>query len=580
MKKLLVLVLTMIFLAQIVVAFPSQDRARFVAHSTNRILPMMHGCTILHELNDATAIECSRAVIPILRNFMGIEEDQIFTIMDLQADQQINADDLWALGYTGSGVTVAVLDTGIDTDHPELADSIAGGKGFGYVTYEDDHGHGTHVSGIITANGVDSNAKGVAPDAKVWMAKVCNAQGSCYASDIAAAIEYVVNNNIAKIMSISLGGGGTSLANCDSDYLASKVNWAVTNGVTVAAAAGNTAGKVTSPGCASKAIAVGAVDKNDARASWSGTGYALDIMAPGVSIYSSVIGGYASWSGTSMATPHISATIALLKQVNSALTDSQIKDALYKTAKDLGAAGWDRYYGWGRVDALAAVNFVLPPTPVHDVAVTNIQAPSSVIKGEIASVQVTVANEGTFNETFAVSLTDTTDGITIGSSSLSLAAGASQVLTFNWDTSTSSIGSHIIKAEASAVEGETDTADNSKTTVIEVKEPGVAPKMHVAKIDMALVKNPIYTYAKATVTIVDSNNIPVEGATVYGKWSGATSDSDSGVTNSNGQVTLQSDRVRRPPAGTTFTFCVGDVTKSGWVYDSSANVETCDSIKV
>ena len=322
----------------------------------------LRGCQILHELSDATALRCPANV-----QIEGAFEDRVYHIMDMDANLQINADDVWALGYTGSGITVAVLDTGIDTDHPELISSIAGGKGFGYDTFEDDHDHGTHVSGIITADGVGGTplgfAKGVAPDAGIWMAKVCNASGSCYSSDIAAAIEYVVNNNIAKIMSISLGGGGTSRANCDSDYLATKVNWAVDNGVTVVAAAGNTAGVVSSPGCASKVIAVGAVNKSDVRASWSGTGLALDIMAPGVSIYSSVIGGYASWSGTSMATPHISATTALLRQVNSALTDAEIKDALYKTAKDLGTTGWDKYYGWGRVDALAAVNYVKPLEP-------------------------------------------------------------------------------------------------------------------------------------------------------------------------------------------------------------------------
>jgi len=327
--------------------------------SSDKILYRLKGCKIVHELNDATALNCPTGI-----QIGGAFEDAVYHIMDMNANIQINADDVWNLGYSGLGVTVAVLDTGVDTDHQELLDSIAGGQGFGYATYEDDNGHGTHVSGIITADGeVDSSSKGVAPDAKVWMAKVCDAQGSCYSSDIAAAIEYVVKNNIAQIMSISLGGGGTSRANCDTDYLAQKVNWAIDNGVTVVVAAGNTAGRVSSPACASKAIAVGAVDKTDTRASWSGTGLALDIMAPGVSIYSTIIDGYDSWSGTSMATPHISATAALLRQVNSALTDSQIKDALYKTAKDLGTAGWDKYYGWGRIDALAAVNYIKPPEP-------------------------------------------------------------------------------------------------------------------------------------------------------------------------------------------------------------------------
>lgn len=332
----------------------------------NRVLYRLKGCKIIHELEDATALEC-----PTSTQIKGAFEDKVYQIMDLGADKQINSDDVWTLGYTGSGVTVAVLDTGIDTDHPELfdsIDSIAGGKGFGYATYEDDHGHGTHVSGIITANGVDANAKGVAPEAMVWMAKVCNAQGSCYSSDIAAAIEYVVKgedgipntlDDPMNIMSISLGGGGTSGANCDYDYLANKVNWAVGYGVTVVAAAGNSANRISSPGCASKAIAVGAVNKSDVRAAWSGSGNALDIMAPGVNIYSSIIDGYASWSGTSMATPHVSATVALMRQAKPTSADSQIKNALYKTAKDLGKTGWDKYYGWGRVDALGAVNYLL-----------------------------------------------------------------------------------------------------------------------------------------------------------------------------------------------------------------------------
>lgn len=352
-----------------------RETTRVIADTTgiiDKLVFRIKGCEITHELSDATALKCPANAVSKLR----VREDQVLHIMDMEANVQINADDVWASGYTGSGVTVAVLDTGIDKDHPELISSIAGGKGFGYSDFKDDNGHGTHVSGIITADGVGGTpsgfAKGAAPDAKVWMAKVCNASGGCYSSDIAAAIEYVVRgpdgiisngDEPAKIMSISLGGGGTSRANCDADYLAQKVNWAADNGVTVVAAAGNTSGIVASPGCASKVIAVGAVNKSDIKASWSGTGSALDIMAPGVNIYSSIIGSYASWSGTSMATPHISAVVTLIKQANPALSDSQIKNALYKTAKDLGATGWDKYYGWGRVDALAAVNYVKPSEP-------------------------------------------------------------------------------------------------------------------------------------------------------------------------------------------------------------------------
>ncbi len=350
-----------------------KETTRVMADTTGFIDKLnfrLKGCEIVHELRDATALKCPTNIVSALK----VRKDPELHVMDMEANVQINADDVWALGYTGTGVTVAVLDTGIDTDHPELVSSIAGGEDFGYGTYEDDHGHGTHVSGIITADGVGGNplgfAKGAAPDVKIWMAKVCDALGRCFQSDIAAAIEYVVkgpdgiiNNGDepAKIMSISLGGGGTSGENCDTDYLAQKVNWAVDNGVIAVVAAGNASDIISSPGCASKAITVGAVDRDDNRASFSGRGLALDIMAPGANIYSPIIGGYDSWTGTSMAAPHISAIVALLRQANSALTDSQIKDALYKTAKDLGTAGWDEYYGWGRVDALAAVNYVKPP---------------------------------------------------------------------------------------------------------------------------------------------------------------------------------------------------------------------------
>lgn len=559
------------------------EHKRLIADTTSQIDKIgfkVKGCEIIHELNDATAIKCPKGV-----SIENAFEDEIYTIMDIDADKQINADDVWTLGYNGSGITVAVLDTGIDTDHPEVADSIAGGKGFGYTTYEDDHGHGTHVSGIITANGEVSQAKGVAPDAKIWMAKVCNASGLCYVSDIAAAIEYVVKgpNGIvndgdepAKIMSISLGGGGTSLANCDTDFLAKEVNWAVDNGVTVAVAAGNTAGIVSSPACASKAIAVGAVDKSDVRASFSGTGPAIDMMAPGVSIYSSVIGVYASWSGTSMATPHVSATIALLRQVNSALTDTQIKDALYKTAKDLGTAGWDKYYGWGRVDALAAVNYILPKPPALSVSVL---APSSVTVGDMFNVSATISNTGDETATgvnATISLPTGLNPTEPLTKSVGDIAGKSSS-SVSWTVKADAEGTYTITVDAS---DSTKTYSANGSATVSVKAPGAVLAMHIANIDMALVKNPIYTYAKATVTIVGAKSNPVEGATVYGQWNEATTDSDSGVTDVSGKVTLSSNKVRRPAAGTNFTFCVTNVTKTDWTYDNQANAMTCNSIIV
>jgi subtilisin family serine protease len=344
----------------------------------DRLIFRIKGCAIVHELDDATALKCPVGVmVPNAR------EDRIFQISDLEADRQIGSDDVWSMGIDGSGVTVAVLDTGIDTDHPELTDSIVGCETFveGTTTCEDDHGHGTHVSGIITANGVNADAKGVAPGAGIYMYKVCDAHGSCYESDMMAAMDAAVNTD-AKVMSISIGGGNFAGENCDGDPLADKVNWVVSHGIAVAVASGNNQYYVSSPACASGAIAVGAVDKTGLMASFSNFGPALDIVAPGVSIYSSIINGYASWSGTSMSTPHVSGTVALMLDANPGLDVDQIKSALYDTANPInpdsvcygvvrqkGRAVWvgvvectSDHYGAGIVDAYGAVNQILSVT--------------------------------------------------------------------------------------------------------------------------------------------------------------------------------------------------------------------------
>jgi hypothetical protein len=287
------------------------------------------GCILKHNLKGSSSFDCPAQASLGAR----VRESRIFHISDLAADTQTGADHVWAEGINGTGVKVAILDTGIDTDHAELSDSFLGG--FDYVNNdtvpEDDNGHGTHVAGIITGNGVTANAKGVSPGAGIYMYKVCDAGGSCYEDDILAGMDAVMQTD-AKVMSISLGGGSYTTANCDSDTLAAKANQVAASGVTVVIAAGNDGRGVSSPGCASGAIAVGAVDSANNVAYFSGRGPALDIVAPGVSIYSTYINGYATMSGTSMATPHVSGVVALLLQKNPTLTPAQIKNALYTTA--------------------------------------------------------------------------------------------------------------------------------------------------------------------------------------------------------------------------------------------------------
>lgn len=364
------------------VRLPSQanslanEENRMIVQTTSgmdKLIFRLKGCKILHELNDATAIKCPKGIA-----IKGAKPDRIFHMHDLEADVQINADDVWnmpPIGYDGSGVKVAILDTGVDTTHIELSGSVLTTKNFiKRGTSYDEYGHGTHVSGIVTANGLymidkpDDNrppnrATGVAHGADIIVGKVCGPLG-CFESDIIAGIEWAVAED-AKVLSLSLGGGNYD-GYCDKDRLAKKVNWAVSQGLVVTVSAGNEGAGVSSPACASEAIAVGAVDKTDVRPSWSNYGSALDLVAPGVDIlstYSCVAAGdcgsyrYAWMSGTSMSAPHVAGTAALILQKNPGYTVDEVKEALYSTAVDLGTGGYDQYYGHGRVDAYAAVTY-------------------------------------------------------------------------------------------------------------------------------------------------------------------------------------------------------------------------------
>lgn len=329
------------------------------------------GCKVVHKIKPSTALDCPSEVV----SKFGLKEDLKVFAVDLNADRQIGADQVWTFGYTGSGRLVAVLDTGVDYNHPELSDSIVKGRDF--VNNDDDpmddNGHGTHVAGIITANGIFSSSKGVAPDAKVLAVKVLSASGSGYLSDVVAAIYYVVDGPDggygteddfnADVISMSLGTRSPYTykgSNCDDVYpaMTNAIKYARSRGVSVVAAAGNSGGAgISLPGCISGVITVGAVDSNDKVQRWSGKGLSLDIVAPGVSILSTWLnGGYATASGTSMATPMVSGVIALMKQKNQSLSVDDIYNKLITTAKDLGKVGFDTSSGYGRVNALAAVN--------------------------------------------------------------------------------------------------------------------------------------------------------------------------------------------------------------------------------
>ena len=339
--------------------------ARFVTSTTDSAVLDVYeskGCSIKYVFEDMSAIDCP----PAIGRLMGLQQDiQVFAL-DVAANSQIKATDVQATGLSGSGVTVAVLDTGIDSTHAELSSSIIGGKSFVDYTasYDDDHGHGTFVSGLITSDGiVDSSGLGSAPNAQIWVGKVLGPNGG-YLSDTVAAINHIVANDEADVISMSLGSVHPNLykgKNCDRSYSAmtSAVQNAIANGITIVAAAGNDGSLgVPIPGCITDVITVGAIDSVDSPAWFTGIGRSLDVTALGVDDYSTMnYGGYGIGSGTSFSTPVVAGVIALMIEDDNTLSPLQIQEALRNTAIDVGANGFDTSTGYGKVDALAAINY-------------------------------------------------------------------------------------------------------------------------------------------------------------------------------------------------------------------------------
>ncbi|MPZ24764.1 MAG: S8 family serine peptidase, partial [Dehalococcoidia bacterium] len=323
---------------------------------------------------------------------------------------QINAERVWGgaenavnvTGNAGAGTKVAVIDTGFDSDHPDLEVNIAGGRNFvanpDNNNYEDDNGHGTHVAGTIAAADNGIGLVGVAPEASLYGLKVLNAQGSGSFGDIVKAIEWATGlggGTKADIINMSLGCFG---AGCNDPALKAAVDNAYAAGVLVVVAAGNNgpgANTVGYPAMYDSAIAVAATNSSNAVASFSSRGSQVELAAPGVSIRSTYPNNsYATLNGTSMATPHVAGLAALVKAANPSITASQIRTRLQQTATDLGAAGRDTSYGYGLIDAVAAVGGEAPPPPPPSAPFVSCTAQAAVTSsaGDNNGYQTTPAN--------------------------------------------------------------------------------------------------------------------------------------------------------------------------------------------
>jgi subtilisin family serine protease len=462
-------------------------------------------------------------------------------------------------------VDIAILDTGIDLAHPDLnvfnstncARSFGGcldGQGI------DGHGHGTHVAGIAAALDNGEGVVGVAPGARLWAVKVLNNSGSGYLSWIIQGIDWVTAHaDSIEVASMSLAWVGYS----SSAHTAIKNS--VGRGIVYFAAAGNDSrdiygadgfgtGDDICPAAFPEVAAVSALhDTNGEPGGTPGTeddsfawfsnfsnsvvgnnpvtspGKAIDLMCPGVDIYSTYKNGrYATFSGTSMASPHAAGLAALyIAEKGERAHDAGGVKAIRQALIDRGAA---QNSPLGLAIEDDPDNFPEPLgwagtlEDVTDIAITEISAPSSVVKGAKVSISVEVRNVGTVDVTsvILVTLVDETKGAPIGDGETihGLGRGASGEVSFEWDTSGTTIGEkYVLTAHLTNID-DTNEANNHMDTTVTVTDELSSPYIYVADLDGKSKNYPFKLWmATVTITVQDNLDQPVETARISGVFS-------------------------------------------------------------
>jgi len=306
---------------------------------------------------------------------------------------RIGADKVWEVG-NGVGIKIAIVDTGVQSNHPDLQANLLSGYDFvnGDEDANDDNGHGTHVAGIASATLNQSGTVGAGYGAKILPIKVLNNQGYGYLSDVAKGIYYAADNG-ARIINLSLG------TSTDSLTLRNAVTYAANKGVLLVAAAGNDGGAPCSyPAAYSSVICVVATDNKNQLASFSNLGG--ELAAPGVSNYSTFLGStYRYLSGTSMASPHVAGAAAVVMSACATCSTSEVRSLLRDTAVDLGEQGKDILFGYGLVDLVSAMNTFNPPAeeeqPIEEEPTPTVPSPEKTKNVNIPSkiVQKLVVEE-------------------------------------------------------------------------------------------------------------------------------------------------------------------------------------------
>jgi len=531
------------------------------------------------------ALKGMSAVVPPGR-LSALEEDPrvAYVVEDMERSisaqtlptgiQRIFADDNSNISINGVDdwrvdVDVAVIDTGIDLQHPDLnvvnstscLNSSGGGPPWSRTYYcgaggDDDHYHGTHVAGTIAALDNDFGVVGVAPGARLWAVKVCDAQGSCPSSAIIAGIDYVTANAASiEVANMSLGGSGFNQAEYDA------IQGAVNKGVAFAVAAGNSDDDASkySPASFDNVLTVSALadfdgepggngeptcrnDQDDTLADFSNWGPAVDIAAPGVCILSTYPlekGEYGTISGTSMASPHAAGALALLASANKPTNAAEVH-ALYDTVINAGNDDWTDDSGDGIKEPLLDVGTFQPNL---------------------------ISRGGSVNIPPSAGFTFTTNKLTVTFSDTSTDSDGS-VVAWAWDfgdgsTSTTQNPSHTYAAggtyTVSLKVTDDDNATNTTSAQVTVSEP-VGGTVTISDLTgNAVTVNRNFWRATVNITIDPA----MAGAVVNGTWS--TGGSVTCTTDGSGICSVTSNNLRTNNV-TSITFTVTDVVLAGHNY--------------
>ena len=412
---------------------------------------------------------------------------------------KIQAPSAWDFSTGSTSVIVAVVDTGVNARHPDIAGKVLPGYDFvnGDSDPSDDNGHGTAVAGVAAAATNNSvGISGVAWANPVLPVKVLDASGSGTYSGIANGITYAAAHG-ARIINLSLGGTSSSKA------LQDAVNYAWNKNAVIVAAAGNDGNTVAVyPAACANVVAVSATNSSDLRPSWSNYGSYVDLSAPGeniVTLYGA--DAYAAWNGTSFASPVVAGVTALMASANVQLSNLQIVDLLLKNADDLGPAGYDVYSGYGRVNAyraaFAAKGYVTADTTAPAVAF------SSPASGATVAGTVNISASATDN----VGVTRTE--LYIDGAVVALSSGASAG--FSWNTLGYAGGTHTLQARAYDAAGNrgttsiTVTVKNSTTSDTTAPAVAITSPADGSKITTTIVK----------INVSSSDNVGVTKLELY-----------------------------------------------------------------